>query len=343
MENYMNRAFQLAKLGMGEVAPNPMVGCVIVNELGEKTEIIGEGWHKKYGQPHAEANAINSVKNKDLLPESTLFVTLEPCSHFGKTPPCVDLILKHNIKKVVIANLDPNPLVAGKGIEKLKNAGIEVITDILADVGRELNKRFFTFMNKKRPYILLKWAETQDNFLARANYSSKWISNEFSRQYVHKWRSEEQAILVGTNTALHDNPQLNVREWAGNNPLRIVLDANLRLPKTLHLFDKQQDTICYNHILNQKEENLEFVKLNFNEDLISEILADLYNRNVQSVLVEGGKRVLEAFLQTNYWDEARVFSSKQMFGEGISSPQIESKFLVNSMEIQGDLLKIYKK
>jgi diaminohydroxyphosphoribosylaminopyrimidine deaminase/5-amino-6-(5-phosphoribosylamino)uracil reductase len=242
-EVFMRRALELALLGMGSVSPNPMVGCVIIHH----DKIVGEGWHKQYGEAHAEVNAIATIADKSLLKECTVYVNLEPCSHFGKTPPCADLLIEHRVKKVVVANLDSNPLVASEGVKKLRTAGIEVITGILEKEGRELNKRFFTFMEKQRPYIMLKWAETSDGFIARENFDSKWISNEYSRQLVHKWRAENDAVLVGTKTAFHDNPELNVRDWSGRNPVRIVLDRFLRLSEKLHVFDRKQKTLCYNY------------------------------------------------------------------------------------------------
>ena len=216
-EIYMHRALELARNGAGKVSPNPMVGCVIVHN----GTIIGEGWHQQFGGPHAEPNAIAAVNNQELLKDATLYVTLEPCAHFGKTPPCAHLIIEKQIPRVVVCNLDPNPLVAGKGIKLLKDAGIEVKTGILAQEGAFLNRRFFTYINHKRPFIILKWAETADGFVARENYDSKWISNALSRKLVHKWRTEEDAILVGKNTALYDNPQLTSRDWEGKNPISV--------------------------------------------------------------------------------------------------------------------------
>ncbi|MGM9510624.1 bifunctional diaminohydroxyphosphoribosylaminopyrimidine deaminase/5-amino-6-(5-phosphoribosylamino)uracil reductase RibD [Larkinella sp. GY13] len=237
----MSRALELAKLGRGHVSPNPMVGCVIVHNQ----RIIGEGWHRQYGGPHAEVNAVRAVTDESLLPESTVYVTLEPCSHFGKTPPCADLLIAKRVKKVIVCNDDPNPLVAGKGLAKLRAAGIEVETGLLAERGRELNRRFFTFIEQQRPYLILKWAETADGFMAPADFRPIPISSPLSRQLVHKWRTEEDAIMVGTNTARHDNPQLNARLWSGRNPVRIVIDKHLQLPTSLHLFDGLQPTLVY--------------------------------------------------------------------------------------------------
>jgi diaminohydroxyphosphoribosylaminopyrimidine deaminase/5-amino-6-(5-phosphoribosylamino)uracil reductase len=334
-ELFMKRALELALLGRGYVSPNPLVGCVIVYNGA----IIGEGWHKKYGESHAEVNAIESVQDKSLLKESTLYVNLEPCSHFGKTPPCADLLIKHQLKKVVIANLDTNPVVVGDGIKKLRAAGIEVITGILEKEGRELNKRFFTFIEKKRPFILLKWAETSDGFIAHENYDSKWISNEYSRQLVHKWRTEEDAILVGTKTAFHDNPELTVREWTGRNPVRIVLDRFLRLSDKLHLFDRSHKTICYNVLKHEEHPNLSLIRL-AEENFINHLLEDLVKQKIQSVLVEGGATTLQLFMDAELWDEARVFVSDKGFGKGIAAPRIHGN-LIGQESVFNDTLRFY--
>jgi diaminohydroxyphosphoribosylaminopyrimidine deaminase / 5-amino-6-(5-phosphoribosylamino)uracil reductase len=272
-ELYMQRALELAKLGSGHTSPNPMVGCVIVYN----GEIIGEGWHKSYGGPHAEVNAIASVENKSLLPKSKVYVTLEPCSHYGKTPPCADLLISHGVKNVVICNTDPNPLVAGSGIRKLFESGAQVRVGVLEDQGLELNKRFFTFHSKKRPFILLKWAETADGFIAGPNYKQEQISGKLAQRLVHKWRSEEQAIMVGSRTALYDNPRLNTRLWTGKNPLRIVIDKQLQLPLTLQLFDKSQPTVVYNYLKQEEQDNLYFVKLQDDEPLMPQIMQDLHS------------------------------------------------------------------
>lgn len=330
-EFYMRRALELAELGRGHVSPNPMVGCVIVHN----DRIIGEGWHKKYGGPHAEVNAVADVQQKELLPAATVYVTLEPCSHYGKTPPCASLLISHQVKKVVICNTDTNPLVGGQGIKLLREAGIEVETGLLEAEGRELNKRFFTFIEKERPYIILKWAQTTDGFVAREDYSSKWISNAFSRKLVHKWRAEEDAIMVGKNTALYDNPQLNVRAWSGRDPLRIVIDRNLQLPSTLHLFDGSQPTLCYNLHKNETHPNLEYVNINTTEEIVSAILHDLHRRKVQSLIVEGGSWLLNQFLKSELCDEARVFVSKKLFHKGIAAPAV-NLLAAHSEDIAGD-------
>ncbi|MBW6484365.1 MAG: bifunctional diaminohydroxyphosphoribosylaminopyrimidine deaminase/5-amino-6-(5-phosphoribosylamino)uracil reductase RibD [Vicingaceae bacterium] len=358
---YMFRCLELAKNGLGNVAPNPMVGCVVVYE----NKIIGEGYHQQFGEAHAEVNAINAVKNKELLSQSTLYVNLEPCAHFGKTPPCADLIIKNNIKKVVIGCLDTYSEVAGKGIERLKNAGVEVVVGVLERESLELNKRFFTFHNKKRPYIILKWAETKDGFIdvlrhceERSNLQKKqtdcfvllhstrndvnnWITSPLSKKLVHKWRSEEVAIMVGTNTALNDNPQLNVREWTGKNPIRIVLDLKLRLPKGLHLFDKTISTLVFNYKDDKTEKNLEYIKLDASKNLISQCLEKLYDRNIQSVIIEGGTMLLQSFITENVWDEARVFIGNKYFEKGLKAPNMKLRPSFTE-KISDDVLLIFE-
>ncbi|MEJ8802471.1 bifunctional diaminohydroxyphosphoribosylaminopyrimidine deaminase/5-amino-6-(5-phosphoribosylamino)uracil reductase RibD [Pontibacter sp. H249] len=320
-ELYMQRALELAKLGSGYTSPNPMVGCVIVH----KGQIIGEGWHQKYGGPHAEVNAVAAVDDKSILPQSTVYVTLEPCSHFGKTPPCADLLISHGVKNVVICNTDPNPLVAGRGIKKLFDAGAQVKVGVLEQQGLELNKRFFTFHSQKQPFILLKWAETADGFIAGADYKQEQISGKLAQRLVHKWRSEEQAIIVGKHTALHDNPRLNTRLWSGQNPLRIVIDKQLQLPQHLHLFDRTQPTVVYNLIKQEEQENLYFVQLQEQKPLLHQIMQDLHQRSILSVMVEGGTFLLDSLLQANLWDEAIVFKSRhKILEEGIKAPLIDA-------------------
>jgi len=334
---YMRRALELALLGQGKVAPNPMVGCVVVHQ----DRIIGEGWHEQYGQAHAEVNAIRQVKELEVLAESTVYVNLEPCAHFGKTPPCADLLVQHRVKRVVVANQDPNPLVAGKGLAKLQAAGIEVSVGILAEEGRVLNKRFFTFMEQQRPYIVLKWAESSDNLIARSNYDSKWISSLLSRQRVHQWRTQEAAIMVGTQTALHDNPQLNARLWEGTQPLRLVIDRFLRLPKHLHLFDQSLPTWCYNTLKEERQGNLYWKKI-AGKNLVAELLEDLYQNKIQSLLVEGGAALLSLFIEAGLWDEARVFQAQNTyFGEGIAAPKLQG-FLLQSELLETDRLNYWQ-
>lgn len=334
-ELFMQRALDLAQLSRGAVSPNPLVGCVIVHN----NAIIGEGRHEKFGEAHAEVNAVASVLDQSLLRKSTVYVNLEPCSHFGKTPPCADLLVRHQVKKVVIANVDPNPLVSGQGIQKLKAAGIEVVTGVLEAKGRELNKRFFTFIEKKRPYIILKWAETADGFIARENFDSKWISNEQSRKLVHKWRSEEDAILIGTATAKHDNPSLTVRDWIGRNPIRIVIDRYARLLQTLTVFDGVQQTLCYTTTKEDSLTNLAFIKLSESQFLY-ELLNDLSSRKIQSVIIEGGATTLQQFINAGWWDEARIFTSDQEFGAGISAPRFHGNLIARE-SVLNDTLTFY--
>ncbi len=332
---FMQRAFELASLGRGSVSPNPLVGCIVVHN----GRIIGEGYHQQYGGPHAEVNAIELVVDKTLLKESTLYVNLEPCSHVGKTPPCAEMLIGHQVKKVVVSNLDSNPLVAGEGIKRLRAAGIEVITGVLEKQGREFNKRFFTYIEKQRPYIILKWAETADGFIARENFDSKWISNEHSRQLVHKWRSEEDAVLVGSKTAAHDNAQLNVRDWTGRNPVRIVIDRFLKLSDRLHLFDRSQKTICYNVLKHEEHPNLSLIRLD-EEDFLKALVHDLFKQKIQSIIIEGGTHTLSRFIELNLWDEARTFSSDKTFKKGIEAPVLHGT-LVSQELIVNDTLKTY--
>ncbi|MDF3079416.1 MAG: ribD [Sphingobacteriaceae bacterium] len=340
-EAYMLRCIELARLGAGNVSPNPMVGAVIVHE----DRIIGEGYHRRYGEAHAEVNAVNDVfaKNseaKNLLKNSTIYVSLEPCAHFGKTPPCADLIIRHGIPRVVIGCRDPFEAVDGKGIEKLKHAGAEVITGILEKECEELNKRFFTRVRKQRPYIIVKWAQTSDSFFAPADGSKKWISSDLSKQLVHKWRSEEDAVLVGKNTALADNPQLNVRDWAGRNPKRIVIDRNLELPTSLHLFNESVETFVFNALKTDVQQNIKYLQLeDFDHYLPQLICYQLYISDIQSVIVEGGAKTLRLFLDAGLWDEARVFNAPVLWGEGIKAPILKGN-LAEQHQLGPDTLQI---
>jgi len=342
----MRRCIELAKNGLGTTYPNPMVGSVIVYN----GKIIGEGWHKKSGEAHAEVNAVNSVKDKYLLKKATIYVSLEPCSHFGKTPPCCDLIIENEIPNVVIGTVDPNIKVAGNGIKKLIEAGANVTVGVLETECAELNKRFFTFHEKKRPYVILKWAESQDGFIAPLKILRKaqndreqkpiWITNPFSRQLVHKWRSEEQSILVGTQTVIDDNPKLNVRDWEGKNPIRIILDFNNRISKDSHVFDNQVKTIIFsNSPIAINEENITFEAIDFGHNIAEQILKTLYKHQIQSVIIEGGSQTLQTFINENLWDEARIFIGNNYFGNGIKAPIITLK---NSkiLAIENDLLLI---
>lgn len=328
-ETYIKRCIEIAENGLGITRPNPMVGCVIVHN----NIIIGEGYTSKYGGNHAEVNAINSVKNKKLLKESTLYVTLEPCSHFGKTPPCSDLIIKHQISNVVIGCIDDNEKVAGKGVKKLRDAGCNVIVNVLESACKAHHKRFFTFHNKKRPYIILKWAETTNGFIAPKTKNEKkpvWITNKSSRQLVHKWRTEEQAILVGTNTVLEDNPSLNARDWIGENPIRVVIDKDEKLSKKLSVFNDEAKTIV---ITNNK--------VNFSKDVAKQICDILFKKEITSVIIEGGAKTLQTFIDENLWDEARVFKGQTTFKAGKKSPVFSGK-LIFEEKILTDSLKIYK-
>ena len=329
---YMGKCLDLALKGLNKTLSNPLVGCVIVNNK----KIIGKGYHEKFGGKHAEVNAINSVKNKKLLKQSTLYVNLEPCSHFGKTPPCVDLIIKHQIPKVVIGSLDPFFKVSGNGIKKLENNGINVVVNILSDKNRELNKKFFTFHEKKRPYIILKWANSKDGFIAKINQKVPlWLTSRSSKKLVHKWRSEEIGILIGTETALKDNPSLTVRELNARNPIRLVIDQNLRLPKNLSVFNNDAKTL----IFTKKPIFSNHIETDFN-NLAESICKNLYNTNIQSVLIEGGSKTLQTFIDANLWDEARVFTTKKKLYSGIKGPIFNYK-PYSSQIIDVDTLEIY--
>ena len=339
----MLRCIELAKNSLGMAAPNPSVGCVIVHN----NRIIGEGYTSTYGGPHAEVNAIESVVNKSLLSTSTLYVSLEPCSHFGKTPPCADLIIKNNIAKVVIGIKDPNPKVSGNGIKKLREAGCEVVEGVLEDECRASNKRFFTHQQKKRPYIILKWAQSADGFIApeTAKRSSKakpfWISNKHSRQLVHKWRSEEQAILVGTATAIKDNPKLNLRDWAGTSPIRIVLDRDLKIPTNFNLFDNSAETHVLTSVgnISGHNANVTYHNMDFSSNLPEQICQLLAQMNVISVIIEGGAMTLQSFIDSNLWDEARIFTGITLFDKGLCAPKIDGRPGKKS-EIGSDTLQI---
>jgi diaminohydroxyphosphoribosylaminopyrimidine deaminase / 5-amino-6-(5-phosphoribosylamino)uracil reductase len=340
-KKYMNRCIELARLGLGSTAPNPMVGSVIL--YGDR--IIGEGYHRKAGTAHAEVNAINSVKDKDLLAQSLLYVNLEPCAHTGKTPPCTELIIKCRIPSVVIGTPDPHDLVSGKGIACLHQAGVMVQTGICTKSCISLNRRFFTYHKLKRPYIILKWAQSADGLIDVIREKTDpagpyWISNELSRKLVHKWRSEEQAVMVGTRTALIDNPQLNVREWPGNHPLRIVLDRTLRLPESLHLFDNRIPTLIINEVRDAISGLNRYHKIPFSEILLPSVMDLLHAQGIQSLIVEGGKQLLESFISSNLWDEARVFTGQKPFGSGIKAPEIRYKHIQRTW-IENDLLTIF--
>ncbi len=344
-DKYIKRCIEISKNNVGITMPNPSVGAVIVLE----DIIIGEGCTSSYGDSHAEVNAIASVKNKELLKNATLYVSLEPCSHFGKTPPCTELIIESGIKKVVIGTVDENALVSGKGIDYLKNNGCEVIVGVLEEECREINKRFFTFHQKKRPFIILKWAETKDGFIdKKRNVDSlnqpNWISNKFSQQLVHKWRSEEQAIMVGTNTVINDNPKLNVRKWTGQNPIRLVLDNSMRIPLDFNVFDGTISTIVFTgstSLFDDKKENIQVEFIDYTESIPEQICDILYQNNIQSLIIEGGAQTLRSFINSDLWDEARIFIGNTVFREGLKAPNLEG-VLVSVERIDDDLLKIIR-
>ena len=327
---YMARCLELALNGQGNVAPNPMVGAVVVHN----NVIIGEGYHIKHGDSHAEVNAINSVKDKSLLSKSTLYLSLEPCSHFGKTPPCTDTILAMQIPRIVIAAMDMNPKVSGRGIEILRKAGCEVVVGVLEDKAIDLNRRFFTYHTKKRPYVILKWAQTIDGFIDAVRNSNDpiapiWITNELSRSIVHRWRSEEQAILIGTKTVEKDNPKLNVRDWSGRTPTRVIIDRKLRLPIEANVFDGSIPTLLFignNAAASVRKTqfaaipNLEIITIDFAKGMEMQLLKELYDRNIYSVMIEGGAVIINSFVQKNLWDEARVFVGNQFFYDGVKAP-----------------------
>jgi len=329
-KSYIKRCLQIAKNGLGSTRPNPMVGALIVSN----DNIIGEGFTSAYGGNHAEVNAINSVKDKSVLADSTLYVTLEPCSHFGKTPPCSDLIIKHKIPKVVIGCVDENPEVAGKGIAKLRASGCEVIVGVLEAECKWHHKRFFTFHNKKRPYIILKWAETKDGFIApetKTKQEPVWITNPYSRQLVHKWRAEEQSILVGTKTVLEDNPSLTVRDWTGQNPVRLVLDKTSILKASLNCFNSEAKTI-----------RITAETIDFSKSIAAQICTLLHENNINSVIIEGGAQTISTFIEEELWDEARVFIGNVNFSTGVKAPELTGK-LISEFQIKTDSLRIYEK
>ncbi|MEO6638944.1 MAG: bifunctional diaminohydroxyphosphoribosylaminopyrimidine deaminase/5-amino-6-(5-phosphoribosylamino)uracil reductase RibD [Ginsengibacter sp.] len=338
-EQYMNRCIQLARLAEGNVAPNPMVGAVLVYE----NKIIGEGFHKKYGEAHAEVNCIDNVAHgdKNLIEKSTLYVSLEPCSHFGKTPPCTDLIIQNNIPRVIIACTDIFKEVAGKGIKKLNDAGIETIVGVLEKECLELNKRFFTFHQKQKPYIILKWAQSANGKIGKKG-QRVLISNNYTNRLVHKWRSQEAAILIGTNTAQEDNPSLTTRLWQGKNPVRIIIDKKLRLPSSLLLFDGETPTIIYNLFKDSTGKNLNYVKLG-SEKFIDELLQSLFEMNIQSVLVEGGSKTLQSFIDAGLWDEARVITNEELTIEnGIAAPEMKNFILEKQEKYLRDTITYYR-
>lgn len=333
---YMQRALQLAKIGLANAMPNPSVGAVIVY----KDTIIGEGYTAAFGGSHAEVNAINSVQNQELLKESTLYVTLEPCSHFGKTPPCAHLIIDKKIPKVVIGCVDPFAKVAGKGIQLLKDNGIEVLTGVLEEECKASHKRFFTFHLKKRPYIILKWAQSADGFITpikKKEQKPVWLSNAYSRQLTHKWRSEEMAILVGKNTVIDDNPSLTTRNWKGKNPVRLFIDTQNEMDNSFQILNDEAPT--YRFTKNKKSEKDVVVPF---EDTVQEICDFCFENNLQSVIIEGGQKTLQSFIDTGLWDEARVFETKIELQQGVSAPILKGFSKISTILIDSDCLHFYQ-
>jgi diaminohydroxyphosphoribosylaminopyrimidine deaminase / 5-amino-6-(5-phosphoribosylamino)uracil reductase len=365
----MYRCLQLAKLGAGSVAPNPMVGAVLVND----DRIIGEGYHQVYGEPHAEPNCLASVgkEDADLITHSVMYVSLEPCTHFGKTPPCADLIIKHGVPKVVVGCRDPFKEVNGRGIEKLLSAGVEVHEGVLEQQCRELNKRFFTFHTQHRPYIVLKWAQTANGFIAgpplappkdenhaqpsraenaNTNQSSTaaaadrlYITNDFTNRLVHKWRSEEAAILVGTNTVLMDDPQLTTRLWPGNNPTRFVIDMDLKIPATSKIFNKDAKTIVFNKVKHEEKENVVFYQVTEDVSIVHQLINALYQLKILSVIIEGGAKLLQSFIDAGMWDEARVIGNRQLaISNGLPAARLTNCEKTGEENIFSDTIHFYK-
>lgn len=343
-EHFMLRSIELAERGAGKVAPNPLVGSVIVHQ----NKIIGEGFHHRFGEAHAEVNAIGSVKNLSLLQDSTLYVTLEPCCHHGKTPPCTDLIIQHKIPRVVIGTVDPYEKVSGKGIQQLRDAGVDVQVGILEKETQWLNRRFFTFVQKKRPYLILKWAESADHFLApdasamssEAFNEKRHITGFIVQKLVHRWRSMEDAILVGTNTILSDNPSLNVRAWEGRNPLRIAIDRLLRIPVTAKIYDQSQPTLIFNQEKEESAENLRFAKIDFEQKAWPQMLHYLVELGIQSLIVEGGAYTLNELIAQNYWDEIQVFTTPKFLLSGVEAPRVSRPY-ISETEMDNSRLRVY--
>jgi diaminohydroxyphosphoribosylaminopyrimidine deaminase/5-amino-6-(5-phosphoribosylamino)uracil reductase len=338
----MQRCLQLAELGAGHTSPNPMVGAVLVY----KDRIIGEGYHRQYGEAHAEVNCINSVHtdDKQFIEESSLYVSLEPCAHYGKTPPCTKLIIENRIPEVVIGCRDSFNEVNGKGIEKLENAGIQITVGVLEKECLWINRRFFTFHKHQRPYVILKWAKDKDGKIAGTDSSRVLISNEFTNRLVHKWRSEESAILVGTHTALNDDPALTTRLWPGKNPVRLVIDKELVLPAHLAIFNDHAETVVFNYRTAGSTKNIHYQQLNPMDDFIRQLLVDLYQRDLLSVMVEGGATLLQSFIDEGTWDEARVITNGQLtIGQGLNAPVLKNNILWREEKINTDTISFFVK
>ena len=336
----MSRCMDLALSASGRVAPNPMVGAVLVYN----DHIIGEGCHEHFGQAHAEVNCLNSVKPEDrhLISQSTLYVSLEPCSHFGKTPPCTELIINHNIPEVIIGRRDPFKLVNGSGIQQLQENGISIKVNVLREACENLNKRFFTFHKKQRPYVILKWAQTADLKIAAGNEERLFISNECTNRLVHRWRMEESSILVGTNTAIADNPALNNRFWTGKNPLKMILDLSLRLPSSLHIFDAPEPVIIFNGIKQEQQDHQLYYKINDTDHLIPAIMEACFLLHIQSIIVEGGTKLLQSFIDFNCWDECRVITNHSLFlNDGIAAPIFSHKHFIREETYSTDRIQYF--
>ncbi|RAJ87855.1 diaminohydroxyphosphoribosylaminopyrimidine deaminase/5-amino-6-(5-phosphoribosylamino)uracil reductase [Chitinophaga dinghuensis] len=338
-EFFMQRCLELAAMGAGHAAPNPMVGAVLVHQQ----RIIGEGYHQQYGQAHAEVNCINSVapEDKDLISRATMYVSLEPCAHHGKTPPCADLIVENKIPHVVIGCQDTFSKVAGKGIEKLKKAGISVETGVLEAECRNLNRRFFNFHERKRPYVILKWAQTRNGLMAADDFKPVRISNTYTDRLVHRWRSEEMSILVGTGTAIHDNPKLNTRLWPGKDPVRLVIDKALKVPHEYHVWDGSVPTIFISGRSADSEGTSEIMQLDFYDDLLPQLLDQLHKKNIISVLVEGGPHVLEQFIESELWDECRIITGPGTLKGGKPAPVLTNAALTDTYTLDTDRVDIY--
>ncbi len=340
-ENYIRRCFDLAKRGIEGVSPNPIVGCCIVHE----GRIIGEGWHQQYGEAHAEVNAFASVQEADkhLLKKATVYVSLEPCCYYGNTPPCTDLLIRHKISHVVISATDPNPRIAGGGVKQLRKHGIEVTTGILEEEGNWLARRFFVYVGKKRPYIILKFARSTDGFISKKGEQT-WLTGKASKQLVHKWRSEEDAILIGTNTAEIDNPQLTNRLYHGKSPLRVVLDRQLRLSPSLNIYKDDTPTLIITDNTSIPQHSFihtDFAQIDFSSNRLEQIVEVLYQRKTKSLIVEGGAELLQGFIQADLWDEARIFTAQRRLSSGIKAPKISGE-IIEKIALQKDILSIYK-
>jgi len=342
-EKYMQRCLQLAESGCGHTEPNPYVGAVIVHN----NTIIGEGFHEFFGGPHAEVNAIAAVADKNILKESTIYVNLEPCSHHGKTPPCADLIIRSGIPRVVIAMQDPNIQVSGNGIHKLRNSGIEVITGILENEASWLNRRFVTFHTQKRPYIILKWAQTKDGFIdidrsnTAAVHKDNWITGPELKTLVHRWRAQEQGIMIGYNTLINDNPMLTVRDWTGRNPVRMLVTETVP-DENFKIFGDDQKTLVFNPEKNASSEKAAYIQLDFKNELLKNIMRILFEKNISSVIIEGGRQILESFISSGLWDEARILTGNKMFGKGLQAPVLKTGTEISRQEFDKDLVQIFK-